>query len=123
MNVVSHKTEVKCWTTSKRKHLGGKLAVGLMFALWLATLAAAACPQLHRLLHHDAQSATHSCLVTQVQQHLLATGFAAIVAPAPPVAGLGPIRFAEFLFLPTCDYRLSPSRAPPSVSSSIPVVG
>lgn len=115
--------DVKYWTTSKGKHRGGTLAAGLMLALWLITFTLAVCPQFHQLLHHDAQNATHSCLITQVQQHLLTTGFVAVVVPAPPEAIVGSICFGEFQYLPTRDYRLSPSRAPPSVSSSIPVVG
>jgi hypothetical protein len=94
-----------------------------MLALWLMTFAMAACPRLHELLHHDAQSATHSCLVTHVQHQLLTAGFVAVVVPAPPATGPESISFAAVQFLPTRDYRLSPSRAPPSVSSSIPVVG
>jgi len=117
------KIEVKFWTTSRRRHLGGELAAGLLFSLWLLTFTLAAWPQFHQLLHHDARSATHSCLVTQIQHHLLATGFVAVAVPAPPETSVGPICFSEFFCLPTCDYRLSPSRAPPSVSSSIPVVG
>ena len=114
---------MKVWTTSKHKHIGGTLAAGLMLALWLVTFTLAVCPQFHKLLHHDAQSAAHSCLVTQIQQHLLTTGFMAVAVPAPPETSVGSICFAEFQYLPSCDYRLSPSRAPPSVSSSIPVVG
>jgi len=121
--IVSCRIEVKFWTTSKWQRGGRVFAVGVMLALWLATLVVAACPQIHQLLHHDAQSATHSCLVTQVQQHLLTAGFATAVIPTPPPTGLGLIFFAESQFLPTCDCRLSPSRAPPLILSSTTVVG
>ena len=95
----------------------------LMLILWLATFALTASPQLHHLLHHDAQSLNHHCLITQIKQHQLLVDFAKAVAPTPLLADIGTFRWAEFQFLPTCDYRLPPSRGPPSVISSITVVG
>jgi hypothetical protein len=53
------KIEVKIWTTSRRRHLGGELAAGLMLALWLLTFTLVDCSQIHELLPHDALSATH----------------------------------------------------------------
>jgi len=88
-----------------------------MLALWLCTFALTLSPQLHRWLHEDADSPTHACLVTQVRQHSLLAGFVPVVAPAPVLAQPAPLPLSEVQILPTGDYRLSPSRAPPLISS------
>jgi hypothetical protein len=94
-----------------------------VLVLWVVTLALAASPGLHRLLHGDFQGINHQCLVTQVQQHLLLGGGQAVVAPVAPAPVTGPRIVAKHSFCATRDYRVSPSRAPPSVFSSTPVVG
>ena len=91
-----------------------------MFVLWLGTFALTVSPQLHRWLHEDADSPTHACLVTQLRQHLLLVGFAPVVAAPLVLTRIASVEFPEVQFLPSGDYRLSPSRAPPLISS-IPV--
>jgi hypothetical protein len=100
----------------KHKCNGGRLAAAaVMVALWGALCALEVSPDLHRLLHGDAQSPGHTCLVTQMQQHLLLSGFAVATAPPLPSDLCGPLTRRVFQFLPSHDYRLSPSRAPPAV--------
>jgi hypothetical protein len=85
-----------------------------MFSLWAAMCALEVSPELHRLLHKDAQEPGHNCFVTQFQHHSLLSGFVAAVAPAmPEVSGLL-VSSADFQFRPAYDYRLPPSRAPPA---------
>ena len=119
-----YKQRVKFWGTSRHPRWGGRLAVaGVMLLLWVGTFALTVSPELHHLLHQDAQGPNHNCLITQIQQHPLVAGFAAITAPLPaPVVGAVVCR-AEVQFVPAYDYRLSPSRAPPSLFSSPTVVG
>jgi hypothetical protein len=94
-----------------------------MLLLWIGTFALTVSPELHQLLHPDAQGSDHNCLITQLQQHTLLAGFAAIIAALPaPVVGTAVCR-AEVQFVPAFDYRLSPSRAPPFLFSSLTVVG
>jgi hypothetical protein len=115
---------VKFWTTSKRQRRAGKCAAaGLMFVLWLGSFLLASSPELHRLLHSDAQSPNHHCLVTQIKEHSVVSGCAALSAPVFTPTTFAPVRCAEFQFVPSCDYRLSPSRAPPSAFSSDTVAG
>jgi len=115
---------VKFWSTSRHPRWGGRLAVaGVMLLLWVGTIALTVSPELHHLLHQDSQSSNHNCLVTQIQQHPLLAGFAAITAPVR-----APVTFvaacpAEVQFHHAFDYRLPPSRAPPSFFSSLTVVG
>jgi len=90
-------------------------AVALMISLWVALWALEVSPDLHRLLHEDAQSSDHHCLVTQFQHHLLLSGFIADVAPAPPAVPSAVIGCGYSRFYPSYDYRLTPSRAPPCV--------
>jgi hypothetical protein len=107
---------VKFWATSARRRSGGRMAaVAVMFSLWAAMCALEASPELHRLLHQDAQNPGHNCLVTQFQNHSLLSGFVAAAAPATPrISGL-PVSSADFQSRPSYDYRLPPSRAPPAV--------
>jgi len=94
-----------------------------MLVLWLATFALTALPQLHTLLHKDAQTLNHNCLVTQLQQHSITSAGTGILIPTPFISGLVASRPDEFPVLVSGDYRLSPSRAPPAFSSSAMVVG
>jgi hypothetical protein len=94
-----------------------------MLLVWLGTFALTVSPELHHLLHQDAQGPDHHCLITQIQQHPLLAGFAPIVAPAPVPVVVALVCSAEAQFLPTRDYRFSPSRAPPFLLSSATVVG
>ena len=123
-NLVHCEQSVKFWSTSKHPRWGGRLAVaGLMLVLWLGTFALTVSPELHHFLHPDAQRPDHNCLITQIQQHPLLAGFATITAPAPVPVAVEMVWRAEVQFVPACDYRLSPSRAPPFLFSSPTVVG
>jgi hypothetical protein len=107
---------VKFWTIPKRQRNGSRLAaVAVMLSLWVALWALEVSPVLHRLLHEDAQSPGHTCLVTQFQHHLLLSGFVAAATPPLPVVSSAPLGGGDFQFLPAYDYRLTPSRAPPAV--------
>ena len=92
------------------------MAVWLMLGLWLATFSLTVSPQLHHWLHEDSNAATHACLITQLRHHPLLVGFAPVIAPAPVPAQPDPLPLPEVRFIPTGDYRLSPSRAPPFIS-------
>ena len=103
------------WPPLRHSRTVGRFAaVGVMLALWLGTVALASSAELHRLLHQDAQNVSHTCLVTQIQQHGVAAGFAPAVAPVAATEAPGLARSFDFQFVPTRDYRLSPSRAPPA---------
>jgi len=91
-----------------------------MLVLWLGTFALTVSPELHRWLHQEADSAGHACLVTQLRQHSLLVGVAPVVAPLLVLTQTATVESPEVQFLPSGDYRLSPSRAPPLISS-IPV--
>ena len=114
---------MKFWTASKRLRNVGVPAVLLMLLLWLAAFALASSPQLHRLLHADSKNPNHHCLVTQLQHHPLLVGLVPVVSPVVAPSGLAAICQPDFQVLPANDRRLAPSRGPPSVISSIPVVG
>jgi len=115
---------VKAWTKSKRQQ---DLAMGavacLMLVLWLGTIALAASPQLHRLLHPGSQNADHVCLIPQLQLHPFLVTVAPPAAPTPSFGPASAVHPLDFQFIPACDHRLALSRAPPSVSSSATVVG
>ncbi len=120
---VSYNTDVKSWTAAKRPCRLGVLAAGLMLVLWLVTVALAISPELHRLLHGDAQNVNHQCLVTLVQQHLFLDGGHAVLAPVVSPSALGLAVIVENSRCVARDYRVSPSRAPPALFSPTPVVG
>ena len=99
------------------------LGVGLLLALWVGISTLTVSPQLHHLLHQDSQSTTHHCLITQLGKETSLAGFADAIAVAPPLICLGPARLSEVHHFASFDYRLSPSRAPPSFFSSTSVAG
>ena len=99
------------------------VTAGLMMALWCVTIAFVASPELHRLLHGDAQNLDHQCLITLVQQHLFLGGGQTAVVPVVSPAEFGHALLVE---APACvarDYRVSPSRAPPALFCATTVVG
>src|SRR5438046_10381187 len=70
-HVVFYKLCMKfLWTTERQRGPVSAVAA-LMLLLWLGTFALAALPQLHSLLHKDAQALHHTCLIHQLQQHSL----------------------------------------------------
>ena len=121
---VLYKLCVKFWTASRHRRDVGKVAVTYsMLLLWLGTFALAVSPQLHRLLHHDAQSLNHHCLITQIKQQSLTAGAPAALAPVLPPAGLDWVCCPKSQFLATFDFRICFSRGPPAAFSSDSVVG
>jgi multisubunit Na+/H+ antiporter MnhG subunit len=112
-----------CLKTNRQRGMGRIVMVGLMLALWLGTVALAVSPELHQRLHKDSKSVTHECLVTLLSKsHLLAGGAGSFVLALVPLF-FGWLVMAETSWLSVPDYRLSPSRAPPSILSSNTVVG
>src|SRR3954447_14712766 len=103
--------------------IGKLLSAGFLLLLWVATVALASSPHLHLLVHSDAQSPTHHCLVTQLQQHSGIESFQSLVVPVASTAFIAPVFLAPISPAPIVHYRLLPGRAPPSVFSSSPVVG
>ncbi len=106
-----------------RRRGGMSVVVGLMLLLWLGVFASAASPELHELLHSDAQSAAHHCLITQLQQHSVLDDFVPVAVPAAPPTEAGLVCATDQQLRPLCDYRLSPSRAPPSFIPTTTVAG
>ena len=97
--------------------------VGLVVAVWVATWAIAASPQLHRLLHQDSAHLSHFCLYTQLSQHSFLADFTpAHARPPQPFITRGP-SLSGSESLPSFDYGVSQGRAPPSLSASVPVAG
>ena len=102
-------------TAAHQRKASRRAAVAVMVSLWVTLWALEVSPDLHRLLHDDAQNPDHQCLVTQFQHHQLLSGFVAAAAPALPETAPALTGSADVHFYPSSDYRLTPSRAPPSV--------
>jgi hypothetical protein len=85
----------------------------VLLPLWLVTFAISASPQLHLLLHSDASSPSHNCVVTQLQQHSVLGGSEPIGIPVPALAVCSGPGFSSVISLASIDLRLSPGRAPP----------
>ena len=117
------KADVNFWATTRRRSLLGKFAVSLMLLLWIGLFAAAASPDLHRLLHKDSQNAAHQCLISQLQRQLIFEGFESPAVPAPVLVAcpFPPVLSVQICLAP--DHLLSPGRAPPSLLSSVTVAG
>jgi hypothetical protein len=94
-----------------------------MLVLWLLTCAVAASPQLHSLLHKDAQTPQHYCLFTQLSQHSVTASIGFVLAPHAALIAVSGVRLSEFEVLPSFDFVVSDGRAPPFSFSSTAVVG
>jgi hypothetical protein len=94
-----------------------------MLSLWMGALVLAASPQLHRLLHQDANNLGHHCLVSQVKQHLLLAGLVPAIVAEPAAVIVTLIPGFSFQLLPSAEYRFDPSRAPPISTPTAMVVG
>ncbi len=101
---------------------GRKLLTGLALALWAVTSLVAVSPQLHHWLHADAPGGHHDCVFTHVSKGELLVGAAGLVTLAVGFFFLRFVLHEEPRFVPATFYRWSPSRAPPPVFSSLPVV-
>ena len=119
-----YKRQVKLGTTSnQRRNLARFAAVCLMLSLWLGTFALAVSPELHRLLHRDSHNIKHECFVTQLSKSSAISSPVAFTALTPPLIELSLSYLSEAGCFSVSDYRLCPSRAPPSIIASIVVVG
>jgi len=106
---------VKSLKRAGHPRVGGEIAaVGLMLFLWFATCALTVSPELHNFFHKDAQSFAHNCLITQFQHHSLHPSCTPVALPAAPTDWRPLLTHSDFLLHSSFDYRLSPSRAPPS---------
>jgi hypothetical protein len=97
----------------------GPLApAGLTLALWLAMVVLSFSPVLHQLIHPDSQSAGHECLVTHFAKgHVLSDASVSLIPIIHPVCVVAPLP-VDLRFVLSPEYRLSPSRAPPTLSST-----
>jgi hypothetical protein len=105
---------VKLWALSRRRQGSRLAAVGVMLLLWVAMAALEVSPALHCLLHKDAPSPSHNCLVTQFQNHALLSGFVAAAVPVAPDAPRAALSRSHSQSPASPDYRLPPGRAPPA---------
>jgi hypothetical protein len=97
--------------------------IGLLLPLWLATVSLAGSPQIHSLLHADANTVNHQCLFTQLQQQPSLDGFQAVVAAdALNWIDLSQSPAYSEIFL-SVDRRQSPSRGPPPLRCLVTVAG
>jgi len=112
-----------CLTRCRERRIARILVVSLMLLLWLGTAALAASPELHHRLHKDSRNVTHECLITLFSKSYLLAGCARSLPLALIPVFFGLLFVAESSRFSVLDYRLSPSRAPPSGVSSSTVVG
>ena len=78
--------------------------------------ALAACPALHRLIHHDANRPGHECAVTVFAHGKVDAATVDVPRPAPAIA-IGAEPRIYFAFVSTAVEHLPPGRAPPVLSA------
>jgi hypothetical protein len=105
------------------RRLVRSLAALGMLGLWLITFAVAASPQLHRLVHSDAQGPLHQCVATQVGGHSLLLVCTQVTVPSPTFSPVTLPTQTPVQSFGAREFRLSPSRAPPLFFSSSTVAG
>lgn len=105
-------------TESREIPLWKRLAAGFFLVAFLAIHAVSVSEKLHHAVHHDAAETNHKCVFVQVSN-----GQCLCVADNPPSLSLPLIREATVIFafsfaiLPSQQYLLLPSRAPPVLPS------
>jgi hypothetical protein len=112
----------------KLKLLGiGRLAkpvlAGLLALLLLVAGTISASHSLHQLLHNDASAKSHPCLFCMFAKAQVNVADVALPAAALSVFYPCASRLANPALVACVDYRLCPSRGPPSFIPSITVVG
>lgn len=71
-------------------------------------------PSLHKLIHHDADQADHHCVITLFTKGQVTPATAAQRLAVVIILFGGVVLLAKTFQLPTTDYCISSSRAPPS---------
>jgi hypothetical protein len=89
--------------------------VGLMLSLWLGLSVLAVSPELHQRLHQDFSNLKHDCLLSLLTKGQLLVSWSGAVVVAAPVLDLDCCSCSHSFDYPSDDYRVSQSRAPPSV--------
>ena len=87
---------------------------GLLVFLLLVSGTFAASHALHESLHNDSSGSHHLCLVCLFAKGQADAADVTLVAALLVLCPLFSLRPANLSPLPACDYRLSPSRAPPA---------
>jgi len=101
----------------RQNALAFKAISTLVAALWLMVGVVSASPRLHHALHEDSTAPDHSCVIERISQ-----GSFLFTPPQPVVAPVSPVTIAsvefESIVLPSCDFRVAPSRGPPALHIS-----
>jgi len=96
-----------------------KAGITLLLAVLVLVLnAMAACPSLHELIHKDADSARHQCVVTLFAHGQVDSAAVEVVPVTPTVSIEFAPQFTFFAFAPAIE-NLPAGRAPPAAFSSI----
>ena len=118
-------TRVNLQRKTRLSGLGGMAKpalAGLLAILLLTSATLAVSGALHQLLHNDAASSHHICLVCSFAKGQISATDVAVVAALLVLCPLLSYRASTPSPLPAFDYRLSPSRAPPALTSLLSVV-
>ncbi len=102
-----------------KRHLSslGRAGIALSLALLVLVLnAMAACPALHELVHHDADTPGHDCVVTMFAHGQVDSAAVEVSVPIPSTVVATAPQFAIFVFAPVVE-NLPPGRAPPLFSA------
>jgi hypothetical protein len=87
--------------------------VGWTVALWLGLVTLSSSAQLHQLLHADAQTLNHECLLTSVAKDGKIEVAPGYQLPEPHFYGTGQIAVQPASVSSFSDLRLAYGRAPP----------
>ena len=95
----------------------------LLSALVLLSSVMAVSPSLHKLLHNDANQASHQCVVTLLQKHQVSTSATSLAVPQLDSTVIGFVQARNDLAPSSCVYLLPHTRGPPAFPTPITVIG
>jgi hypothetical protein len=98
----------KCFDRAAKPALAGLLALLLLV---LTTISA--CPSLHKFLHSDGGETNHQCLVCSFAKGQVAAAEVSGIFASVVIGLVGLVLLPKLSPLPSFDFSLSPSRAPP----------
>ncbi|MGZ4988462.1 MAG: hypothetical protein ACXWBP_10485 [Limisphaerales bacterium] len=99
------------------------LVACFLSALLLLSSFMAVSPALHKLLHHDANQASHQCVATLLQKHQVSASATSVVVPQLSSAVIGFVQVRNDLAPSSCAYLLPHTRGPPAFPTPITVIG
>ena len=100
-------------TFCRPSHLPKAALSGVLAVLLLAAMTFSVSPALHHLIHHEGAGSDHFCLACVFAKGQVNAAVVALIPTTLVLSCLWRVRLINAVLFTGCDYRTSPTRAPP----------